>query len=119
MEVLASCGNDVLIPHIVWNNLHPLLEDHSDDFVGEVARRDLGRAPNVAALLPRVVERLLGRNRFNARPIAALLQQLVEQTASSADAARGCLNVLATRVQTRELPGGTPPPPPHPNLTTP
>ncbi len=27
-EILATAGDDKLIPHIVWQNLHPLVEDH-------------------------------------------------------------------------------------------
>src|SRR5204862_1817428 len=32
LDVLAHCGDDKLIPHIVWQNLHPLLEkDRSEE----------------------------------------------------------------------------------------
>ncbi|MGE3316820.1 MAG: PVC-type heme-binding CxxCH protein, partial [Planctomycetaceae bacterium] len=104
-EVLASCGNDPLIPHIVWNNLHPLLEARSNDFVETFRKLDPKQSANVAALVPRIIERLLGRERFDAAPIAALIARLNESRDFPTDAARGALNALATRVQTRELAG--------------
>ena len=31
--MLVHCGNDELIPHIVWQNLYPLLDKQSADFL--------------------------------------------------------------------------------------
>jgi len=59
VEVLAKCGDDKLIPHIVWQNLHPLLETRSADFLAEVKKYDLKTTPNLAKLMPRVTERIL------------------------------------------------------------
>ena len=58
---LDTRGDDQLIPHIVWQNLHPLLEDHADEFLGILEKTDLGKSPQLAALMPRMVERILGR----------------------------------------------------------
>jgi hypothetical protein len=33
VKVLASCGDDKLIPNIVWQNLHPMLEKDGDRFM--------------------------------------------------------------------------------------
>lgn len=104
-DVLAACGDDRLIPHIVWNNLHPLLETRSEEFVQVFRSRDPNLSQNVTALVPRIVERLLGRASFDARPIANLIARLNENLELTTDAARACLNVLAARVQTRELTG--------------
>lgn len=59
VEVLARCGDDNLIPHIVWQNLHPLLENQSSAFLAEVKKHDLKQTPNLAKLMPRVTERIL------------------------------------------------------------
>lgn len=59
VEVLAHSGEDKLIPHIVWQNLHPLLEDRTQDFLAEVKKHDLSQAPNLKAILPRATERML------------------------------------------------------------
>jgi glucose/arabinose dehydrogenase len=61
LEVLVRCGDDVLIPHIVWQNLHPLLEDKSDEFLAQARKYDLKTTPNLAGLMPRVTERILAR----------------------------------------------------------
>ena len=59
VSVLANAGDDKLIPHIVWQNLHPLLETRSDDFLAEVKKYDLKETPNLAKIMPRVTERIL------------------------------------------------------------
>lgn len=59
VKVAASCGEDKLIPHIVWQNLHPLLETRSNDFLKEVKRYDLQKSPGLKVLMPRVTERIL------------------------------------------------------------
>ncbi len=58
-KVLATCGDDRLIPHIVWQNLHPLLEDQSAAFLAEVKKYDLKETPSLAKVMPRVTERIL------------------------------------------------------------
>jgi hypothetical protein len=59
VEVLAHAEGDKLIPHIVWQNLHPLLETRSDDFLKEVKKYDLKETPSLAKIMPRVTERIL------------------------------------------------------------
>jgi hypothetical protein len=59
VSVLANAGEDKLIPHIVWQNLHPLLETQSDQFLTEVKKYDLKETPTLAKIMPRVTERIL------------------------------------------------------------
>ena len=59
VEVLANAGDDKLIPHIVWQNLHPLLETRSADFLAEIKKYDLKKTPSLAKIMPRVTERIL------------------------------------------------------------
>ncbi len=58
IDVLASCGNDALIPHIVWQNLHPLLPKKSEQFLQLIEQSKAAEAPAVVAILPRVAEKL-------------------------------------------------------------
>jgi putative heme-binding domain-containing protein len=102
VEVLSACGDDKLIPGIVWQNLHPLLEDHADTFLRLVEKADLARSRNLANLMPRAVDRVLGRRRTDPTLVLTLFRLLVDK---DADAARRCLAVLATRVQTGEIAG--------------
>lgn len=58
---LAHCGDDPLIPQIVWENLHPLIADHGAELLAVLKEYDLKQYPNVAKLMPRVTERLLDK----------------------------------------------------------
>ena len=59
VKIAAHAGDDKLIPHIVWQNLHPLLEARSADFLAEVKKYDLKATPSLAKIMPRVTERIL------------------------------------------------------------
>ena len=61
LDVLSACGDDPLIPHIVWQNLHPMLDDPkaAQEVVIHVGARTENLRENVARLVPRVVERLV------------------------------------------------------------
>ena len=59
VKILVGAGDDTLIPHIVWQNLHPLLESHSDSFLALVKQYDLKQTPNLTKIMPRATERIL------------------------------------------------------------
>jgi putative membrane-bound dehydrogenase-like protein len=63
LETLVTCGDDRLIPHIVWQNLHPLLETRGPEFLRLVKQYDLKATPNLAKLMPRVTERILAKKK--------------------------------------------------------
>ena len=90
------CGDDKLIPHIVWQNLHPLLEDHADEFLAAAGKTELTQSPNLAQILPRVVERILAaasRSRAGAGRACSALAD--EGKNADPGAARQCLAMLA------------------------
>jgi putative membrane-bound dehydrogenase-like protein len=105
LRVLDACGDDKLIPPIVWQNLHPLLEDKADAFLALAEKSDLSKAVNLKALMPRVIERLLGRR--NAEPAAMVKLYSLFTTGKSADAtmAHVCLFALLGKVETGEIAG--------------
>ncbi len=102
LEVLAACREDKLIPHIVWQNLHPMLEAKSRLFL-DLARRYADNA-NVRRLLPRALERLLG-GKADPAVAVGLVKLLTESRTADLAPARQCLALLARRVQTGELTG--------------
>jgi putative membrane-bound dehydrogenase-like protein len=63
VDVLAHSGDDEVIAHVVWQNLHPLLEERSAEFLKLAKQHDLKQTPNLAKLMPRVTERILGRGK--------------------------------------------------------
>jgi putative heme-binding domain-containing protein len=105
LDVLSACGEDKLIPAIVWQNLHPLLENQTEGFLQIVGKKDLSKLPRLARMMPRVVERILGRRRMEAGPILTLFRLLTEGEAPDYNAAGQCLGVLAGKVQTGEIGG--------------
>lgn len=102
VEVLARCGDDALIPPIVWQNLHPHLPARSAEFVALLRDRKLERSPGLVAVTQRSIERLLAVRPLPADQIATLWGGLRE---GSPQAARQVLLTLAERIQTGELRG--------------
>lgn len=104
-RALQHAGDDKLIPHIVWQNLHPRLEDRGEEFVALVGKLKLADAPNLSALLPRAIERILGAADLNARAASRLLALLADGPNAQPELAGQCLALLAVKVQTREIAG--------------
>lgn len=102
---LSRAGDDKLIPHIVWQNLHPRLENQSEQFLAIVGQLKLADEPNLASLMPRVIERILGAANLNAKAVAGLLALLTEGPNAQPELAGQCLAMLAGKVQTREIAG--------------
>jgi putative heme-binding domain-containing protein len=94
VEIASACGQDKLIPAIVWTNLHPLLPAEKTRFAALVARSDLKNAPGLAKLLPRTVDRLLGEGTADGASVRSLLEQLAACDASSIQEA---LSVVSER----------------------
>jgi putative membrane-bound dehydrogenase-like protein len=98
MKVLASSGTDKLIPHVVWQNLHPLLADRPDELVDNSG---LFRSPSATSILPRVIDRVLARNKSPDVAIVARLFEPIKQ--GETPVAEECVALLTTRVQSGEL----------------
>jgi putative heme-binding domain-containing protein len=105
LEVLSACGQDKLIPPIVWQNLHPLLEHDSAAFLRLVEKTDLGTGANLVQLLPRAVERILGCRDPEPAALVRLIRLLTEGRGVNPDAARQVLALLAGKIQTGEVAG--------------
>ena len=100
--VLVNCGDDKLIPHIVWQNLHPLLEEKPEPFLHAAQQREFLRSKHAAEFLPRAAERILGRKKFEASAVA----ELVALTRDAAPkVAQDLLALLSAKVQSGEIRG--------------
>ena len=111
--LIGRGANDPLIGPIVWQNLHPLLDERGADFVAAVAKLDPGRSPRLASLFPRAVERLLGGARFQPEAAVALLAQyLAIKPGDVAEADRetiaGALSPTVQAFAARVRPGSIP-----------
>ncbi|MCS6850693.1 MAG: hypothetical protein NZ700_05930, partial [Gemmataceae bacterium] len=104
LDVLAHCGSDRLIPRIVWQNLHPLLESQPDALLRALAEVDWQKAHNIADLMPRIVDRLVGAKNLAPTVLADLIISL-GQPQGNREACAKCLAVLTAQVQSGELAG--------------
>jgi putative membrane-bound dehydrogenase-like protein len=103
MRVLAECGDDKLIPHIVWQNLHPLLEKDGDRFLALAGKVDLAKAPGVAKVLPRAIDRILGNASGDPAAVVRFIEKLLDDKNNAT--AGLCLAALTTKVQNGEIAG--------------
>jgi putative heme-binding domain-containing protein len=101
IEVLAQCGDDRLIPAIVWQNLHPLLEEHAGKFLAVLQGR--GHTANLAQILPRCVERILASRKASSVALVDLFGLVATGKNADPAAARQVLGMLATKVQNGEI----------------
>ncbi|HVX14560.1 MAG TPA: PVC-type heme-binding CxxCH protein [Pirellulales bacterium] len=104
-RILIGAGDDRLIPQIVWQNLHPLLENESEKLLAHIKRTRLSEQPKLAMLMPRIVERVLGRANFDPRPVTMLLDALLANDGADPALAGQCLAMLAGKIETREIAG--------------
>lgn len=96
-DVLARCGTDIVIPRLVWQNLHPLLADPpAVDAV--LSRFGKDQPPGFVAMAPVMAEYLLTGD----QPRLEAFAQLFDQT-SGTPAAGELLNQLGRRVRNREI----------------
>jgi putative heme-binding domain-containing protein len=97
-------SSDSLLPQIAYQNLHPLLEDHTDDFLMVLEKGKFLRHASIAKLMPRFAARILARKQFNAAEIAKLLALLSAQDNEDCrNAARQLLWSIAESSQTGGL----------------
>jgi len=99
-DVLAHCGQDKLIPSIAWNNLHPLLETESAAFVS-LLRSNASWPPALAALSPRIVERMLSNQKIDTHSVAPFIQFVAER---DSERARQCLSEVSSKLSTLSEP---------------
>lgn len=104
-QVLADCGNDKILPAIVWQNLHPLLEGKGEPLVKLLEKADLKKSPNLAALLPRAADRILGSKDPDVNAVCALVMRLADREHGHADSCCQCLETLAAKIETGEITG--------------
>jgi putative heme-binding domain-containing protein len=99
LEILSASGDDKLHAHVVWQNLHPLLEEHGARYL-ELANKHQNSA-SVEALMPQVIDRILaGRN---PAAIGALVKSLSGEAESDPGTLEKCLAALTVRLGNHEI----------------
>ena len=108
LDVLAHAGDDPLIPRIVWQNLHPLLEEQGPELAGLIEQPAYRGQRAIVRILPRAVDRLLGRRQRDRdpAPVVALVKSLLSASDdASVLATRQAFETLASRLHSGEITG--------------
>ena len=100
LKVLAQIDNDTHLPRVIWQNLHPRLESSAVQFVALLEQPEMKDNRALMSMMPRIIDRLLGRRTFDSQVIAGLIEFLAECHPETA--ALG-LQRLSTKVQNHEL----------------
>ncbi len=105
VALLAECGEDKLIPHIVWQNLHPLWESRGVEIIDTViATANFSmNSPAFRAILPRLMDRMLSGKSPRVEFTNNLLNLPVDRAQWAL--ARECLAVVTAKVQSGEIAG--------------
>jgi putative membrane-bound dehydrogenase-like protein len=104
VKILESCGDDKLIPHIVWQNMHPFLYKEGDRFLELISNIDLAKAPGLAKVLPHAIDRIIGNFYGDPSVVVKFIEKVT--AANQADPmAKLCLTSLSIKIQNNELAG--------------
>ncbi len=106
-NVLVASGKDDHLHHVVWQNLHPLLETRSETFLNLAKTRKFAETPGLAAIGPLLAERLLAVKKTDTPPVVGLIELLVAQQPGSSDSLLKCLDSLSAKLETKEIDAAT------------
>jgi putative heme-binding domain-containing protein len=107
LDALAACGEDRIIPAIVWQNVQPLLEVQAAACVRHLIlmQNAFPRNENLEKIVPRLTDRLLGARKLDLDAIDHLFGMLTDDPLAHRDAAHACLAALRGRIVSGELHG--------------
>jgi putative heme-binding domain-containing protein len=97
VDVLTHSEQDEVLAAIAWQNMQEPLRGAPELFVQRVEASDLEQAPNLAAVLPRAVELLMGLPANTAPLVARLVASVGDQPGVRAEANNRILEALARR----------------------
>ncbi len=102
LYLLSCSGKDKLLPHIVWNAVQPKLEGSAKEFLDVLEDGGYLESPHVLELFPRIVNRILARQKYEPELVARLLKLALDREPAQT-AAQEILKNLAVKIETGEL----------------
>jgi putative membrane-bound dehydrogenase-like protein len=102
LTLLNGSKNDPVIPRVIWQNLHPLMEDDRSVETFAEAAADAFE-PQQAEFLSRAMNRIQNRSKFSAEQIALLVGTLSSGNEAAKNASTSLLASLAANIQTGSL----------------
>jgi putative heme-binding domain-containing protein len=101
LTILEAAPSDRLIQHIVWQNMHPLLEAKGEEFAEAIKKA--GKSDHLKEILPRAASRILDARNPKAEAIAALYLAIPKDTPLS----QNLLKTLTAKARAGELNAAT------------
>jgi putative heme-binding domain-containing protein len=101
MDVASACGDDPLIPHIVWQNLYPLLGNEGGRLFSTLKGRDDRPSPALSQILPRALEFALAQRRLDEPLVGAIFRRIISSRETAPT--RQAIDALAARFRDRSL----------------
>ncbi len=105
LDVLAHSDEDPLIPNIVWNNLHPLVDRRSGEIVARIEAMNIEKTVEVAELVPSLIERMLASADIDPALVVRLIRVLIAGENPREETAARCATILAQYVQANQKDG--------------
>ncbi|MBC8114417.1 MAG: dehydrogenase, partial [Candidatus Saccharimonas sp.] len=102
MLIVTTFPEDPMLPKLAWQALHPRLESETEVFLEVLQKGKHLNSKPVLELIPRIADRILGRQKFDAQPIGKLFALLRDD---HPQAGRQVLEVISAKVQSGELKG--------------
>ncbi len=100
LDVLSHSAGDALIRHIVWQNLHPVLEQHGERFFRLASTSEQRESADFQWLFDHAIDRVLaGRS---AEPVLALVEYAAQRPQDQRATLARCFERLAAKAH-----GGT------------
>ncbi len=106
LRALSAREDDPLIPHVVWQNLHPLLDGPEPvrRLAEHVNQKKELRSERLAELMPRILERVVAADEADAGTIARVVH-LAFQTLGDEPTRRAFLDMLTGQVRQGQIKG--------------
>ncbi|RUL86762.1 PVC-type heme-binding CxxCH protein [Tautonia sociabilis] len=107
LDVLGSSGPDPVLPKVVWRNLHPMLDrPEAVSRLGDLLlAADRRWSPELAAILPRVLDRVSAVEGLAAAAVADLARIVIEHGEVDDSSRRAALASIADQVREGRLGG--------------
>jgi putative membrane-bound dehydrogenase-like protein len=99
LSVLKQSEGDLLIPHLVWRNLEPLLDSEGTEAARWLESQSRGSLAALEPLLGRMVERLMARKEPDLGLLSAILDPVLSERKVSPRAAADSVGALSRALE--------------------
>lgn len=100
-----AIADDKLLTAIFWQNLQPLVDDHTDTIIGDLKKMDLSFEVMQSHFLPRLGERIFAKKNDNTARFIKFVTEILDYEKEHNGMAGRCLALVRQKIQNHELAG--------------